>query len=238
MGYGIIKQIVIVTDGHANAGCSPVEAARVAAAGGVTVSAIGILDGGQLGARGQREVEAIAAAGGGMANCVATPDLSRTLHAVTWQTTQCTLNVIINRELKKIAGVSWTELPPEKRGGVIDMMTGLADNIDLQMMLLLDTSASMTGKMPALLHSVQDLILTLQERKGRTHVLAARFPGRQQTLEILTNNAKQEFQWKNLRPEGRTPTGPAILEAVQMLSRPAAALPKNDRRRPLLDIVI
>lgn len=233
MGLGTIRQIVVITDGQANAGGSPVDAARAAFAGGVTVSTIGILDGGHLGERGRREVEAVSAAGGGVANCVTTPDLSRTLHAVTWQVTQCTLNAVIDQELKKIAGVPLAELPPEKRSGVVDLMAGLADGLDLQLALLLDTSASMAGKMPAMLKSVQDLSLSLAERKGGTNIIVARYPGKSKLLEVLARGA--DFCWNELRPAGRTPTGPAILEALGlMIGNPA--LPHH--KPPALEVVI
>jgi Ca-activated chloride channel family protein len=215
MGCGTIRQIVVITDGHANVGCAPVDAARAVFAAGVVVSAVGILDGGHLGERGRQEVEAIAAAGGGVASYVSTPELAKTLYDVTWQVTQCTLNVIINEELRKIAGVTWQELPPGKRVGVIDLITDLANVADLQMVILIDTSASMSGKIPAVLQSVGDLILSLQDRKGATKMLVARFPGKETVLQILANNS--EFNWNELCPTGRTPTGPAILEAFSTL---------------------
>ncbi|MFZ5639844.1 MAG: hypothetical protein ACOY4Q_04035 [Bacillota bacterium] len=234
MGCRTIRQIIVVTDGHANLGHSPVEAARAAFNRGVTVSAVGILDGGHLGDRGRREVEKIAAAGGGVADCVASPDLSKTLHAVTWQATQCTLNMIINQELKRITGLPWNELRPDKRAGVIDLMAGLADSLNIQIALLLDTSASMTGKMPAVLRSVQDLILSLQERKGETNILVARYPGGERVLEVIAGCA--DFCWDNLRPAGRTPTGPAILEALGMMTGNQVKL--KEHPRPALDAVL
>ncbi len=236
MGHGTIKQIVVITDGHANEGCSPAASARLAAAAGVTVSAIGILDGGHLGARGRREIEGIAAAGGGVANRVTIPDLTKTLQAVTWQATQSTLNMIINRELKKITGLSCTELSPEKRAGILDLMADLADQAELQMVLLLDTSASMTGKMPALTQSVQDLLLTLRERRGPTYASVARFPGRRQLLEVISKSSAEVSGWDRVSPAGRTPTGPAILAAVEMLAGKSAVLP-NISRKPALDLL-
>lgn len=234
MGCRTIRQIIVVTDGHANLGYSPVDAARFAFTKRVTVSAIGILDGGHLGDRGRREVEKIAAAGGGVADCVASLDLSRTLHAVTWQATQCTLNMIINQELKKITGLPWNELRPDKRAGVIDLMAGLADSLNLQIVLLLDTSASMAGKMPAVLQSVQDLILSLQERKGKTDILVARFPDGKRVLQVIAGCA--DFCWDDLRPAGRTPTGPAIVEALGMLTGNQVKL--KEELRPALDVVL
>lgn len=236
MSLGMIRQIVVISDGQANVGCSPVEAARAALARGVAVSAVGILDGGHLGERGRREVEAIAANGGGKADFAVIPDLSRTLHAITWQVTQCTLNVIINQELKKISGLSLLEMPPEKRAGVINLMSGLADDMDLKMALLLDTSASMTGKMPAVLESIRDLISSLQERKGRTDIMVTRYPGQKNVLEVLSTRSDRDFHWDELRPAGRTPTGPAILEALKYLAEKRALL--EDNQRPALDVVI
>jgi Ca-activated chloride channel family protein len=229
-----IRQIIVVTDGHANLGHSPVDAARVAFTEGVTVSAIGILDGGHLGDRGRREVEKVADAGGGVADCVISPDLSKTLHTVTWQATQCTLNMIISQELKRITGLPWKELPPDKRAGIIDLMAGLADGLDLQIALLLDTSASMTGKMPAVLRSVQDLILSLQERKGETNIFVARYPGRERVIEAIAGCAG--LCWDDLRPAGRTPTGPAILEILAMMIEKQVRLKGN--LRPVLDVVL
>lgn len=232
----IIRQMVVITDGHSNEGCSPVGAARAALSRGVAVSAIGILDGGQLGERGRREVNAIAGAGGGAADFALTTDLSRTLHDVTWRVTQCTLNVIIERELKKIIGLPLIEIPPEQRAGVVDLMAGLADDVNLQLALLLDTSASMTGKMPAVFKSLQDLILSLKERKGRTEILVARYPGKNKALEVLTAGNGREFHWDQLNPAGRTPTGLAILEALAMVNEKTSVL--EDIRLPILDGVI
>lgn len=233
MSLSTVKQIVIITDGHSNMGFSPVEAARRAFARGVTVSTIGILDGGNLGENGRREVDAVAAAGGGVVNCINVSDLGRTLYAVTWQATQCTLNMIINQELKKITGVPLIEMPPQKRAGVVDMMTGLVDRLDLQLVLLLDTSASMTGKMSAVLKGVQDLIFSLSERMGETRILVARYPGKTEMLEILAKDA--DFCWNELRPAGRTPTGPAVMEALKLIDENPALLQPV---RPVLDVVI
>lgn len=237
MGFGIIRQLVVVTDGHANQGCSPVDAARMIAARGITVSAVGILDGGHLGERGRDEVEAIAAAGGGSANCVETADLSRTLWSVTWQATQCTLNAMINRELHKIAGITWTELPPEKRKGIIELTAGLADQTELQLILLLDTSASMAGKMAALSSSVKDLMVALQEREGETYISAAGYPGREQVIKTLFPKSDRLFSWEELRPEGRTPTGPALLQACKLMFRSPELL-RNTDEHTRLDVII
>src|SRR5699024_10896678 len=86
MNMGTLKQILLITDGCSNSGVKPMEAAREAFQMGVTVNVIGVLDPNQSENDDSfREIEKIAASGGGIHQIVYKEDLSKTVQAVTTQ---------------------------------------------------------------------------------------------------------------------------------------------------------
>ena len=61
-----MKQILLITDGCSNVGLSPIVAAAQAYSEGITINVVGVLDGGDVGEYGAKEIQEIAHAGGGM----------------------------------------------------------------------------------------------------------------------------------------------------------------------------
>ncbi|BBP86509.1 hypothetical protein BsIDN1_01270 [Bacillus safensis] len=61
-----------------------------------------------------------------------------------------TLQGVVNKELQQILGkdAEIEELPPDKRGEVMEVVDELGETVHLQVLVLVDTSASMKPKLP------------------------------------------------------------------------------------------
>jgi Ca-activated chloride channel family protein len=226
-----MKQILLITDGCSNRGSNPIEAAQFARRLGITVNVVGILDGGDLNSAGRQEVQAIAEAGGGISRIVQAKQLAMTMQMVTKQTVQMTIQQVVNKELRQLMGTDADGLPPEKRSEVAEMVDRLGDEAQLQLVLVLDTSASMHDKLPTVREAIRDLKIGLDVRQGRHQVAILTFPG-QSGVEVsvvadFTNNANLIDLMNNLRANGGTPTGPAIEKATRMLSQQLLERPAN-----------
>ncbi|UOF91831.1 VWA domain-containing protein [Fodinisporobacter ferrooxydans] len=214
------RQILLITDGCSNSGMDPVYVAQAAHEQGITVNVIGILDGGALGSKGEKEVENIAAAGGGMCRIVDSGQLKQTMQMMTRHTTQLTLQQVVNKELRSLIGQEQEELPPETRMKVARFVDNLTDEIDLQLVVVIDGSASMQTKMAQVQNAIRELDISLDVRNGEHDLALLLYPGSNGEDVQVMNRFGEKAQLTNLASrltaQGCTPTGPALAVAVQM----------------------
>lgn len=227
MKKGTLKQILLITDGCSNKGEDPSATAALAHEQGVTVNVIGILDDDQTEEPiGLKEVEDIAMAGGGISQLVYKQLLSQTVQMVTKQAMTQTLQGFVNMELKEILGSEQTieDLEPEKRGEIMEVVEDMGETCDLEVVVLIDTSASMRDKLPTVKEALIDLSLSLNARIGRNRFCIYQFPGKR------NKDIDKVFDWSpkldnistifpKLTSGGITPTGPAIKEAIYQFSK-------------------
>ncbi|MGB8955447.1 MAG: VWA domain-containing protein [Tumebacillaceae bacterium] len=232
-----MKQILLITDGCSNRGSDPVEAARIAHSLGIAVNVIGIVDGGGLNSAGRQEVTEIAEAGGGMSRIVEARQLAMTMQMMTKHTVQMTIQQVVNKELRQLIGTDAEGLPPEKRSDVAEMVDRLGDEAKMQLVLAIDTSASMHDKLASVREAIRDLQIGLDVRKGDCQVAILTFPGDgKEDVAVVSDFSQQADLSKlmnQLRATGGTPTGPALEKATrllspQLLNRPAQREDDND----------
>ncbi|MFC7394744.1 vWA domain-containing protein [Scopulibacillus cellulosilyticus] len=225
MKKGTLKQILLITDGCSNQGEDPAAMAALAKEQGIAVNVIGVIHEHQSDDGGIREIEDIALAGGGISQIVQTKQLSQTVQMVTRQAMTQTIKGVINQELQHILGDEETmeDLPPEKRGKVMEVVDELGETVDLEVCILVDTSASMKSKLPTVQEALLDLSISLNSRMGSNQFCLYSFPGkRQATSKLMAWTPKIDSissVFSKLASGGITPTGPAIKEAIQTFSK-------------------
>ncbi len=234
-----MRQILLITDGCSNVGVSPVVAAAHAHAANIAVNVIGVVDQGETGFQGSREIEEIARAGGGMSRIVNAGQLSRTVQMMTRKTVTQTIQQAVHKELHQVLGEPSIEaLPPSKRAQVVQVIDQLSETASLRVALLIDASASMKPKLQAVEESIHDLMLSLQAREGHSEIAVFHYPasGRNQE-EVATDlnwtgdvsRIGRLFQKISMR--GSTPTGPAILHTIQMICEDDDRMPPSEKGR-------
>lgn len=215
-----MKQVILITDGCSNVGVSPVVAAAHALAEGIVVNVVGIIDQADMSEKGSLEIKEIAEAGGGLSRIVNPKKLAQTMQMLTRKTVAHTIQQVVSRELKQIIGNSDMEtLHPDKRAQIVETMDELSETVDLQVVLLIDASASMKPKLPAVEEAIQDLMLSLQARTGRSEMSVFHFPGNGEDAHMDQNwtceLAKLQDLFYKLNMKGTTPTGPALLHVIR-----------------------
>ncbi|NIK12693.1 vWA domain-containing protein [Alkalibacillus almallahensis] len=222
MNKGSVSQILLITDGCSNQGEDPVAVSRHIVSTGVSVNVIGVLDDDQTEEPiGLREVNEIAEAGKGVSRIVYADDLSETMQMVTQQAMTQTIQGYVNQELKSILGDETNEeaLPPETRGEVQEVMEDLSETVDLNMVILVDTSASMQTKMSAVKEALDDLMISLDARQGQFMYTVYQFPTRKQVVKLLLDWTDDGKRIAKVFPKfavgGITPTGSALREAAK-----------------------
>ena len=221
MKVSTLKQILLITDGCSNQGIDPAAMAALAREQGITVNVIGVVENDSIDEQGMKEIEAIASAGGGVSQVVYAQSLSQTVQMVTRKAMTTTIQGVVNKELTQILGKSTSieDLPPDKRGEVIEVVDELSETSELQVLVLVDTSASMKHKLPTVKESLIDLSISLNARIGHNKFSVFIFPGKKHDVEKLLDwTPRLESLTKifsKLTPRGITPTGPAINEAIQ-----------------------
>lgn len=225
MQKGTIKQILLITDGCSNQGENPIEVARLAFKQGITVNVIGILDENEsVHKQGLNEVEKIASAGGGISQVVYKEDLSQTVQMVTQQAMTGTLQGIVNKQLSNIFGKeqSLTEINPEQRGEVMEVIEDLGETCRLDVLILVDTSASMFNKLATVKEALIDLSISLHARTGENSFAIHQFPGRRDYVEKVQDWSPKLDAISTVFPKlvsgGITPTGPALKAMIYELS--------------------
>lgn len=233
-----MKQIIVITDGNSNEGLSPVTAAAQAYARGVIVNVIGIVGQDQAGMAAGDEIEGIARAGGGIHRMIVPSKLASTMQMVTRHTVVATIQQVVNEELRTIfkdETASLASLSPAKRAQVVQSMDQWTETSPLQVVLLVDASASMKPQFDTVREAAVDFMLSLQARSGKSELAVLHFPGdRSQPAEVdtgwTTELAKVEKILYKLNVKGTTPTGPAILRALELFEDRAAK--EDDREDP------
>nr|WP_071784258.1 VWA domain-containing protein [Paenibacillus antibioticophila] len=219
-----MKQIMLITDGCSNVGESPVMAAALARQEGITVNVVGIVDYGTIGELGSVEIEEIARAGGGMSRMSGTRQLAQTMQMMTRKTVVQTIQHAVNKELRQILGQTDTaveDLPPDTRSQVVEVIDELSETSALEVVLLIDASASMRPKLAAVEEAIRDMMLSLGARQGTSRIAVFHFPGAHSGEEAVMDmdwtteltGARSIFQKLTMR--GATPTGPAILKVME-----------------------
>lgn len=225
MKKGTLKQILLITDGCSNKGEDPAATAALAFEQGITVNVIGILDDHSEEPSGLREVEEIALSGGGVSQIVYKETLSQTVQMVTKQAMTQTLQGVVNKELRQILGQeqSIEEMSPEQRGEIMEVVEDLGETIDLEVLVLVDTSASMGDKLETVKEALIDLSISLNARIGQNRFSIYRFPGRKQDIEKVLDWSPQLNSISSVFPKltsgGITPTGPALREALYQFGK-------------------
>ncbi|MDQ0163401.1 VWA domain-containing protein [Aeribacillus alveayuensis] len=220
MKKGTLKQILLLTDGRSNQGEDPVAMAALAKEQGITINVIGIVDGNVIDQDAVAEIEGMAMAGNGVSQIVYSHQLSQTVQMVTRTAMTQTLQGVVNRELQQILGkkASLEELPPEKRGEVMEVVDELGETVNLEILILVDTSASMAPKLPTVKEALIDLSISLKSRIGRNQFALFVFPGKKGEVENILDWTPNLDSLSSIFPKlttgGITPTGPAIREAI------------------------
>lgn len=215
-----MKQILLITDGCSNQGEDPIAMAALAREQGVTINVIGVVEQDTIDEQGMQEIEGIATAGGGVSQIVYSTQLSQTVQMVTRQAMTQTLQGVVNKELQQILGAktSMEDLPPEKRGEVMEVVDELGETVDLEVLVLVDTSASMKHKLPTVKEALLDLSISLNARMGDNQFSVFVFPGKRVEVERVLDWTPRLESLSSIFPKlttgGITPTGPAIREAL------------------------
>lgn len=226
MHKGTLRQILLLTDGCSNSGENPVDSARIAFENGITVNVIGILSDYESETdSGFQEIEKIARAGGGINQIVYKENLSQTVQAVTRQAMAQTLQGFVNKELVNILGTKQTleEIEPEKRGEVMEVVEDLGETCNLEVLILVDTSASMNDKLLTVKEALIDLSINLHARVGENNFAIYQFPKRNEAIGLVHDWSIKLDAISVIFPKlvsgGVTPTGPAIREAMKQFAK-------------------
>lgn len=220
MQKGTLKQILLITDGCSNQGEDPIAMAALAREQGITINVIGVVEQDTIDEQGMQEIEGMATAGGGVSQIVYSTQLSQTVQMVTKQAMTQTLQGVVNKELQQILGAktSMEDLPPEKRGEVMEVVDELGETVDLEVLVLVDTSASMKHKLPTVKEALLDLSISLNARMGDNQFSVFVFPGKKVEVEKVLDWTPRLESLSSIFPKlttgGITPTGPAIREAL------------------------
>lgn len=219
---GTIRQILVITDGCSNIGEDPVVCAANAHKENIVVNVIGVIDGGEMGRHGKDEAMSIADAGGGMCRLVKPVELSATAQMMTHQTMQMTLQQVVNEELLQVMGKTADDLPPKERSRVMQVIDKLEEEVRLEVVVAVDTSASMRDKMSTVREAIRDLALSLQARQGKSAVAVLSFPGPSDEMASIVQPFAGEVNMAALDQmfvaRGGTPTGPAIEYAAKLFA--------------------
>lgn len=215
-----IKQILLITDGCSNQGEDPIAMSALAQEQGITVNVIGIMEKDVIDQTSMSEIEQIAMSGGGVSQVVYAEALSQTVQMVTRKAMTQTLQGVVNKQLKQILGnhSSMEELPPDKRGEVLEVVDELGETTPLDVLILVDMSASMTHKLETVKEALLDLSLSLNARMGDNQFSVFVFPGKKKDVENLLDWTPKLESLSSIFPKlatgGMTPTGPALRTAL------------------------
>lgn len=235
MKKGTLQQILLITDGCSNKGESPSAVAALAHEQGVTVNVIGILEDDQREDHsGLQEVDEIALSGGGISQIVYKESLAQTVQMVTKQAMTHTLQGFVNKELEQILGSKQTleSVDPEKRGEIMEVVEDLGETCNLDVLILIDTSASMRDKLVTVKDALIDLSISLNARIGKNNFCMYSFPGKRKDIEKVFNWSPKLDAVATIFPKltsgGITPTGPALRGALYEFGKKGLVRGFND----------
>lgn len=239
MKKGTLKQILLITDGCSNKGEDPSATAALAQQQGITVNVIGIMEDDQTEQPdGLQEVEDIALSGGGVSQLVYKQSLSQTVQTVTKQGMTQTLQGFVNQELEQILGPKQTmeDIEPDKRGEIMEVVEDMGETCDLEVVVLVDTSASMHDKLATVKEALIDLSLSLNARIGRNRFCIFSFPGKRRDIQKVFDWSPKLDSISTVFPKltsgGVTPTGPALREAMYEYGKKGLLRSLKDEDKP------
>lgn len=218
---GLIKQIILVSDGESNVGIDPVEVSKKAREMGIIVSTIGIVNS-QTKEKPLAEIQQIANQGGGIWEITDLESFSKTMEMLTIKTVHKTIQEAVNKELKSILGEGLEDFNPESRRKIIEVIDKLGEEVDIRCCIVIDLSGSMTNKISIARNSIINLLRILKQRKGKTEIAVVGFPGEDnefyKTICDFTEDIDElQKSLNNITTGGTTPTGPALKRAMEML---------------------
>src|SRR5699024_1376736 len=160
---------------------------------GIVVNVIGIVNEVEAKINSYDEIDEIAAAGGGVSQIVYEEDLSQTVQAVTVQAMSQTIQGVVNKELTQIFGEQRAieDIEPEQRGEVVELVEEMGETAHLQVLILVDTSASMHQKLPSIKEALLDLSYNLQARAGANEFAIYQYPHKKQIVSAITEWTKE-----------------------------------------------
>ncbi|QIB28059.1 vWA domain-containing protein [Caloranaerobacter azorensis] len=218
---GLIRQIILVSDGESNVGINPIEVSKKAKELGITVSTIGIVNN-RTKEKPLAEIQQIANQGGGIWEITDLENFSKTMEMLTVKTVHKTIQEAVNKELKNILGEGLEDFNPESRRKIIDVIDKFGEEIDIRCCIVIDLSGSMTNKISIAKKSIVNLLRTLKQRKGKTEIAVIGFPGTDYEFYKIICDFTEDIDelqksLSNIATGGTTPTGPALKRAVEML---------------------
>ncbi|MGD9677811.1 MAG: VWA domain-containing protein [Vulcanibacillus sp.] len=214
------NQITLITDGYSNEGISPIDAAKNARKIGIIVNVIGIIETNQTDEQGKREIESIAAAGGGLCKLVTLKNFSNTVQLITRNALTNTIQEVVHAQLLQILDESnLSSISPSKRICATNLIEEISEYSQLNVLLLIDQSASMIGKGNKIEEAINDFQVSLQSRSGDSNVSVVTFPGLHNIIDIKVPWTDKKEYLDNIAskliPNGKTPTGSAILSSIK-----------------------
>ena len=225
MDKGTLRQILLITDGGSNAGEDPVEVSRWIAQKGLSVNVIGVLNDDQTEhPPGLKEIEAIAEAGAGVSRLVYARELPETVQMVTQQAITQTIQGFIQKEVQAVFGQDEAieTLSPDTRGELQVVVEELGETCEMEVLVLVDTSASMKPKLEDVKEAIDDLALSLSSRVGENALSIYHFPTKKAVIDCLlpwTHELKRvNSVFPKLTTGGVTPTGDALRRALEEMN--------------------
>ncbi|QQY79484.1 Ca-activated chloride channel family protein [Keratinibaculum paraultunense] len=215
----MLRQIILISDGQSNKGPNPGEVSELALKEDIRVNTIGIIDNNKN-QMAIMELEDIAERGGGVCELTHLNHLSETLSRVTINSIYTTIEEMVSHELKEIIDMDIKDIHPVEREKFVKLIDMIGNEADLKCLILLDASGSMKNKIDIAKKSVLELLLFLEERKGKNEVGVLIFPGKEEYYDLLCDFTEDIDELKNsldnINIGGITPTGYAIEGAIDI----------------------
>ncbi|WDV45542.1 VWA domain-containing protein [Clostridiaceae bacterium M8S5] len=217
------RQVILVTDGKSNKGVDPIKVVNENVQKGITFSTIGIIQG-YKDEESIKEIKEIANAGNGLWEITDIHNLEKSMCMLTRQTACNTIQQAVNNELKSIIGEELDKIEIQSRRKIIELIEKIEDEMTIKCCVVLDCSKSMTNKIEVAKKSIISLLRNLSMRKGNTYVGVIAYPfGMELDYKVvseMTNDISGlENRIQSIEIGGLTPTGPALLSAIELLSK-------------------
>src|SRR5699024_5094373 len=104
-----------------------------------------------------------------------------------------------------------------------EVVEDLTETSDMELLVLVDTSASMQKKLTTVKEALIDLSISMNSRIGDNKFSIYSFPAKKKAIKKVldwsTNLAELEAVFPKLTSGGVTPTGPALKEALYAFSQ-------------------
>jgi len=222
MKSGVLKQIILITDGQSNIGGDPVISAKNAYNKNIIVNTIGIVNNEDSNDKALDEIVSIAKAGGGQYEYTQINNLYQTMKSVTIKTINQTIQQAVNKQLKEIMGQGLENIEPASRNKLLKYIEEYSAEIEISCCILMDCSGSMNKKIDEARYSIMDLLDSFNYRKGKVNLAVIAFPGSKlENFEVIHSFSDDICKLKTsiygTRASGGTPTAPAIEKAISLI---------------------